>query len=45
MKVKIHGIDTICLVKAKEYEKQYGCHNEKTRLAWDVVGDYTFMIN
>lgn len=44
MKVKIHGIDTICLVKTKEHEESYGWNNEKTRVGWNAVGDYEFMI-
>lgn len=42
-KIKIHGIDTICLVQTKEYEKTYGWHNEETRVGWETVGDYITM--
>lgn len=42
-KVKIHGIDTICLVKTEERKESYGWNAEKTRIGWDTVGDYESM--
>lgn len=41
--VKCRGIDTLCLVPAKEREYKYGWNKEKTRICWRAVGDYETM--
>ena len=39
--VKIHGIDTLCLVKTEEREEKYDEWNGKrTTVGWMTVGDY-----
>lgn len=43
--IKIHGVDTFCLVPTEEHEETYGWHDEKVRIGWDAVGDYTYMRN
>lgn len=41
--VKIHGFDTVCLVRSEEYEDTYGYFDRKTRVGWNAVGDYQSM--
>lgn len=41
--VKIHGIDTTCLVKTEEQEEPYGWNDEDTIVGWTAVGDYKYM--
>lgn len=41
--VKIHGIDTVCLVPTEERKARYGWYEEKTRTGWFADGDYIFM--
>ena len=42
-KIKIHDIDTYCLVKSEEHPENYGWNNEKTRIGWNTIGDYLSM--
>ena len=43
-RVKIQGVDTNCLVRTKEEEKPAGWFEEKGRMGWNTVGDYSYMI-
>ena len=42
-KIKIHDVDTICLVPTEERETTYRWNREKTQIGWNTVGDYTYM--
>lgn len=42
-KVTIDGIDTICLVRTREYGHPYGWNKKEVRMGWDAVGDYEYM--
>lgn len=42
-KVKIHDIDTTCLVKSEEHEHTFGWNNKNTVVGWHAEGDYYYM--
>ena len=41
--VKVHGIDTVCLVKTEEHESTFGWNGKQTKVGWNAVGDYKYM--
>lgn len=43
LRMKIHGVDTRCLVPTEEREEHYGWHHEKTKTGWFANGDYNSM--
>ena len=42
-KVRIYGIDTICLVRSAERKDVYGWNKDKIRVGWNAIGDYEQM--
>lgn len=42
-KIKIHDIDTICLVPTQEREETCGWNNEEVQVGWTAHGDYFTM--
>ncbi|MCI7067108.1 MAG: hypothetical protein MR953_05780 [Butyrivibrio crossotus] len=42
-KIKIHDIDTICLVRTEEQENKSIWNPDKTKVGWNTIGDYDTM--
>lgn len=42
-KIKIHDIDTICLIRTEEQEDRDEWNPNKTKIGWNTIGDYDNM--